>query len=235
MKELEECLEGQIFYFYKTITSIGEPKFETVKERIIDQVRRVKAGIKYKRSRDFEKARMGKNESVDMYAHRLETLARKKFGNEGINENKELMKKFIDTIPRYIAEFINLKRKEKMRWTSERLVWEDVLELVEDRVFERNNQEVDEDGWIEVGMAKKQYKSYKDALKSSPVGVTTNFLNSYFGQQGMNGRKGTYVNGGGQSQYRMNVVSENRRNESGIRQGSSLKRNMINPRNGPKC
>ena len=56
-----------------------------MKELIIDQVRRVKTVIKYRRSRDFKKARMGENESVDMYAHRLETLARKKFGDEWIN------------------------------------------------------------------------------------------------------------------------------------------------------
>ena len=80
-------------------------------------------------------------------------------GDEGINENKELMKRFIHTIPRYIAEFINLKKKEKMRWTSERLVWEDVLELVEGLVVERNNQEVDEDGWVKVGIAKNNVRA----------------------------------------------------------------------------
>ena len=60
-----------------------------MKELIIDQVRRVKTVIKYRRSRDFKKARMGENESVDMYAHRLETLARKKFGDEWINSKNK--------------------------------------------------------------------------------------------------------------------------------------------------
>ncbi|XP_068235757.1 scaffold attachment factor B1-like [Palaemon carinicauda] len=51
---------------------------------------------------------------------RLETLARKKYGDGGINENKELMKKFLATLPEIVAEFIHLKRTEKMRWTKER-------------------------------------------------------------------------------------------------------------------
>ena len=44
----------------------------------------MKAGVRYRKTDDFGKAKMGKNERVDMYAHRLETLARKKFGDESI-------------------------------------------------------------------------------------------------------------------------------------------------------
>ena len=47
-------------------------------------MKRVKAGVRYRKTDDFGKAKMGKNERVDMYAHRLETLARKKFGDESI-------------------------------------------------------------------------------------------------------------------------------------------------------
>ena len=69
---------------------------------------------------------------MDLYAYRLEALARKKFRDVGINESKPLMRKFLDTIPRYVAEQVNMNRKEKMRWTKERLLWEDVLGLIED-------------------------------------------------------------------------------------------------------
>ena len=43
---------------------------------------------------------------------------------------KPLMKKFLDAVPPYVAECVNVKR------TNERLLWEDVLELIEDRVFD---------------------------------------------------------------------------------------------------
>ena len=45
---------------------------------------------------------MGKNGRIYMYDHILETLARKKFGDESINEGKNLMKKFLDTVPPYV-------------------------------------------------------------------------------------------------------------------------------------
>ena len=60
----------------------------------------MKARIKYKRSSHYKKVRIGKNES-----------ARKKFEDECKNENKYLIKNFIDTIVRYIIEFINMKRR----------------------------------------------------------------------------------------------------------------------------
>ena len=42
---------------------------------------------------------MGKNEEVGTYAHHLEILARVKFGDKGINENKEIIKKCLDNVP----------------------------------------------------------------------------------------------------------------------------------------
>ena len=123
---------------------------------------------------------------VDMYAHRLETLARKKFGDESINECKPLMKKFLDTVPPYVAECVNVKRKEKMRWTNERLLWEDVLELIEDRVFDEFETRY-ENELNEVNMGKKhipQMKSYRDALKADPFAVMMEFLNENYGQRG---------------------------------------------------
>ena len=110
------------------------------KRKIAEQARRVKVGVRYERSNYYEKARMRKNESGDTCAHWLEILAWKMFVNEGININKELMKKFIVSMPRSVSEVINITRKEKMRWTSARLLWEDILELVEDKVFKGNER-----------------------------------------------------------------------------------------------
>ena len=43
----------------------------------------------------------------------------KKFGDDGISENKELMKKFLETVLPSVAEYMNARRKEKMRWAGE--------------------------------------------------------------------------------------------------------------------
>ena len=56
---------------------------------MIEQVGRIKAGVKFRKVNDFDKVRMGKNQRIDVYVHRIETLARKKFGDDGINENKD--------------------------------------------------------------------------------------------------------------------------------------------------
>ncbi|RXG71119.1 hypothetical protein Avbf_04773 [Armadillidium vulgare] len=186
VKELGEFLEGRMLDFYKAVVSVGEPKYEVVKQRIEDQVRRVKGGVKYRKVNDFDKARMGKNERLDLYAHRLETLARKKFGDEDVNENKLLMKKFLETIPTSVAEFINARRKEKMRWARERLRWEDVLEIVEDREFNVPERSENEQIHVFSGRSENrgpptQYKSYRDALRANPYEVMVKFLEDFYG------------------------------------------------------
>ena len=105
MKELEDTLEGRVLEFYPTITNIGGEKYETVRDRIMSQGKRIKRGVQYKKTNDFEKARRGKNEEVGTYVSRLETPGRAKFGDEGINENKAIIKKFLDTVPNHVQSW----------------------------------------------------------------------------------------------------------------------------------
>ena len=49
------------------------------------------------------------------------------------------------------------------------MLWEDVLEVVEDHVFEEG--EKSDYGLMEVGMGKKRYKTYREALKQKCVCV----------------------------------------------------------------
>ena len=56
VKELEDSLEGR------------EPKYETLRDRIMSQMKMIEVGVKYKKTNDFEKARIGKNEEVGAYA-----------------------------------------------------------------------------------------------------------------------------------------------------------------------
>src|SRR5215469_4401678 len=141
-EKLGENLTGRIADFYKNITCAGEVKYEVVKERIQEQVNRIKGGIKYRKKNDFQNARIGKQERVDHFAHRLETLARKRFGDDRINENKDLFKKFLECIPNELRDYINSKRKEKSRWAGRRFLWNDVLELLEDSSWDQ--VEIDE-------------------------------------------------------------------------------------------
>src|SRR5678815_2520318 len=142
---------------------------------------------KYRKVNDFDKARRDRSERIDMYAHRLETLARKKFGDDDVDGNKRLLKKFLDTVPTSVTEYVNLRRKEKMRWAGERLTWEDVLEIVEDREFEGEREENErrevysgrERYANERASPPPQYRSYRDALKANPYEVMVKFCLLY--------------------------------------------------------
>ncbi|XP_068221724.1 uncharacterized protein [Palaemon carinicauda] len=176
-RELGEYLTGYLLTMYGVIMSVGDVDYESVKKRIIEQVRRMKGSVKYKRKNDFDEARMNAGEAISMYVCRLETLARKKYGDEGINENKELMRKFLATVPENVCEFINLKRKEKMRWTQERLTWDDILEIVEDYELDRCMKE-SKSVSVRTGMEESviEFGSYKDAILRGPMRVADNVV-----------------------------------------------------------
>ena len=86
-------------------------------------------------------------------------------------------------------------------------------------------------------MARKQYQNYRDELKSAPEGVTTNFLNSYFGHQGINdhwknNQRDNQMNGRINGQYRVNVSYMNLGDRSAGLQGTNR---GMNGNNLPKC
>ena len=172
VKELGEFLEGRLAEHYRIMMDEGDQKYDEVKERLIEFVRRVKGGVKYKKKNAFGEARMREGESLEGYACRLESSARKKFGKEGISENKELMKKFLSTVPSRVCEVINAKRKEKMRWNGSRLLWEDVLEMIEDNMFDEIERGENVGKSVYVGRESSRddrFASYRDAVERKPL------------------------------------------------------------------
>ena len=59
----------------------------------LNQVKRIKTDVKYKITNDFGKVRMLKKGA----------LARDKFRSEKLNENKEVVKMFLDSAPKYVV------------------------------------------------------------------------------------------------------------------------------------
>ena len=55
MKELGEFLEGRMNKFYRMIICVGDLKYEVVKQQMIEQVGRIKAGVKFRKVNDFDK------------------------------------------------------------------------------------------------------------------------------------------------------------------------------------
>src|SRR5215469_9052564 len=129
-----------------------------------------------------------------------------------MDENKELIKKFLDTIPEHYSEYFNLKRKEKLNWTKTRLNWTDSLDILEDASWEHG--EVDE-GYVRIRQGQAEFTSYKDALlaippalnppqnpavlnahQSSPPERDTTNIRQYDGQQGWNNQQSYSTNNG---------------------------------------
>ena len=181
VKELGEFLDDRLEGVYRAIVSVGDPKYEIVRERIVGQVRRIKGGVKYKKRNEFEEAHMERGEKLENYAQRLESLAWKKYGGKGINENEDLMWKFLATVPSHIRETVNARRKDKMRWTKQRLLWWDILEMIEDREIGDNktDREVLTGRTGRESFRPHNSKTYRDAVMGDTVEVMAKFLEEY--------------------------------------------------------
>ena len=205
VKELSEFLDDRLEGMYRAIVNVGDPRYEIVKERIIGQVRRIKGGVKYKKRNEFEEAHMEKGEKLENYAQRLESLARKKYGDDRINENKDLMRKFLATVPSHVRETVNARRKDKMRWANERLMWWDILEMIEDREIEDSRL----DREVMTGRRGKESSklhnsgSYRDAVMGDTVEVMTKFLEEYERGKERRGDDGWVYVGGNQDRNRI--------------------------------
>lgn len=213
VKELGEFLEGRMNEFYRTIICAGPVKFGVVKERMIEQVKRIRGSVRYKRRDDFERVRMNQGENLDIYAYRLETLARQKFGDGGIENSKVLVRKFLETIPEQVSEYFNLKRKEKVRHGGDRLRWSEILELLEDRPFDedgryypksniRKDKEREREREVKMGHAgwathldgESGPRSYRDALRTDPLEVMAKFMEDFYDRQNQNRNEWPQIN-----------------------------------------
>ena len=206
--ELGSFLIGKVAEYYGEMMKAKEPKYDIVKDRIIASVRRLKGSVRYRKKDMFEDARMEKGEKVGVYAQRLETLAREKFGDDDINERKELMKKFIATVPEKVAARINERRKEWMAYKGKRMLWEDVLEMVEDANFD-DYEEVYRTSWD----SNKDERSYSEVLKVMPVKQMEEFLDDYYaGERNGNGRREGRERSGSYDRKKVYVVGRNGNN-----------------------
>ncbi|XP_068229220.1 uncharacterized protein [Palaemon carinicauda] len=171
-RELGEYLTRYLLTVYGVIMSVGDVGYDSVKSRIIEQVKRMKGSVKCRRKNYFDEARKNVGETISIYVCQLETLAKKKYGDEGINESKELMRKFLATVPANVCEFIKLKRKEKMRWMQERLTWDDILEILEDYELDRCMKE-SKSVSVRTGMEESviEFGNHKDGVLRGPMRI----------------------------------------------------------------
>ena len=239
VKELENVLEGRVLDYYRTcVMAMTDPKFSFVKEKIIEFVKRVKKGIKFEKKNDFQDARLKRNESIQEYAWRIDVLAFEKFGKMTEDDDKRVLKKFYNSVPGKVREWINKIRKERMQYKDERLTWKALLDEIEDCEFRDMKGSANETMDVDLGQLSDGkesggfpiYKSYKDALMSDPVEVMAKFMNDYYQNKGKSQVK--RENGNERHQARGRSHEKNRRWSE---RGRSASRTSNRSGNVPKC
>ena len=226
VRELGNSLRGKVADLFKVVAANDFGlTYKEAQQRLREIVERQKRSVKYKRRDDFEKAKMKKNESLEEYAYRLETLARVKFGSNGIDRSKALLIRFIDTVPQSVQAHIRRMRKDKARWSSERLIWSEVMDELADGTLDSDGSGAQVDfafGENESNADEApQYKTYREALKACPPEVVMSFVKDVVREQTERESRQQQRDGGkgrNQSQNRSN--SRNRSSHQGYQSGS---------------
>ena len=170
VKGLGESLGEQMLKaFQAMIADSGtNVKYESLKNRLIRQANRMKKTSHHDPRKNFDSIKMKSNESTWEYAHRLETAAIEKFGDEFIDgKDNEILKKFLDTVPENIRRAVNKQRKIRKQMGVNRYTWSDVMQDLEE---ENGLQAFGNGPDVMIQSAfndSKVYSSYKDALLSS--------------------------------------------------------------------
>ena len=184
IKGLKDSLEGPILEAFKAMTSDTglNVKYDIIKNRIIDQAQLMKKASKQDKRSNFDRIKMHSGESLWAYALRLEIAAIEKFDEEylDVEDDKELFRKFLDTIPDEKRVQIIKQREQRRRMGVKRYSWNDLRRDLEEDTFEmsasdspRHEKTVrmavqDDDNTV--------FDSYKDALLSSQKSKEVDWL-----------------------------------------------------------
>lgn len=129
--------------------------------------------------KNFDSISMKQNETAWEYAHRLETAAIEKFGDEFIEDKqKDVLRKFLDTVPENVRRTVNKQRKLRKQLGAKPYTWNDVLQDLEEDNGDLLSKK-SQDMWVDTASAQpKVFASYRDALKAGEQSeeVQTNYI-----------------------------------------------------------
>ena len=178
IRGLKDSLEGPMLEAFKVMTTdIGlNIKYEVLKNRLIDQAKRMKKTSRQDKRNNFDRIKLNSGESLWAYAMRLEIAAIEKFGEDylDLEDDKELFRKFLDTIPDDIRILITKQRDQRKRLGANRYSWNDLRQDLEDNIygfedFDSSRQEKT----VRMAVTSNQdqvFNNYKDALMASQDG-----------------------------------------------------------------
>ena len=128
IKVLGKYLQGEIKSVYEAV-KIAKDDYIKIKTRILDYYQMNKEKIDTDRKSQFEQAKMKPGELIGIYALRLESLAEKAYPKIPVEDNKDLRKKFIKTVPEYFANQLYAHNTVTRGCTGRDLLWNDIVKL----------------------------------------------------------------------------------------------------------
>ena len=182
IKVLGKYLQGEIKSVYEAV-KIAKDDYQRIKARILDYYQMNKEKIDTDRKSQFEQAKMKPGELIGIYALRLESLAEKAYPNVPVENNKDLRKKFIKTVPEYFANQLYAHNTVTKGCTGRDLLWDDIVKLATLSQSEIEN--------IQTGTAYEMY--YGNEIKSKEPTHGVNSQMTEYKNTKINNKKSNYL------------------------------------------
>lgn len=173
---LVQYLEGSPRKAYEALDG-SRIRYSVLKPLLISWYKGERISLRNKRENEFRKAKMSQNESLKIYAMRLERLAAEAFPNSVQDCERKLCRKFRKTVPDSFQQALRTSQRSLPLHSGKiKLTWRDMCLLAEseDRVVrerkEEQSSDTDVDRDLSVWYSRSQAKeSGKKATKSKKV------------------------------------------------------------------
>lgn len=143
-KLFEKFLSGHVLQAYDAVGG-SEMRFEPLKTKLLRWYKSERPSPRYQTEVNFEKAGMHQDDTLHIYAMRLKRLADKAFPDSGREFERQLCRKFMNTVPRgFHNSILDAERNFGLLGGYKKLKWRDMLKLAESEDRQRRNRRHEE-------------------------------------------------------------------------------------------
>ena len=126
--ELRGFLKGSILQTYDALHTPGE-SYEEIKEKLIQWCDDAKESVNRSNRKKFDNIHMKKNESLRLYAARVERQFRLSYPRKRVGSSSTLIRRFVETVPSSVRKNI-MNAKSILSIQGQDLDWKLILKLV---------------------------------------------------------------------------------------------------------
>lgn len=139
-KLLEKFLDGHVLRAYKAVGG-ARMRFDDLKPKLLRWYRSERPNLRHQAELDFEKAKIESEDTLHIYAMRLERLADRAYPDSGRDQERKLCRKFKNTVPRnFYRSMMESERNLGLMGGQRELKWSDMMLLAESEDRLQRNQ-----------------------------------------------------------------------------------------------